>query len=99
MKMPLINVMASGVYERSAVLDIVDTLQHMSSGGFKDASYIASLFSPHIEEIDPQQCFVDTVFLMEQQMFKKLGGYSRHSIPGSQYFMERNMSFLYSSPI
>ena len=99
MKMPLINVMASGVYERSAVLDIVDTSQHMLNGGFKDASYIASLFSPHIEQIDPQQCFVDTVFFMEQRMFKKLVGFSRRSIPGSQYFMERNMSFLYSFPI
>ena len=99
MKMPFINVMASSVYERSAVLDIVDTLQHMSNGGFKDASYIASFFTPHIEEIDPHQCSVDTVFSMEQRMFKKLGGYSRRSIPGSQYFMEQNMSFLYSSPI
>ena len=99
MKMPLINVMASGVYKRSDVLDIVDTSQHMSKGGLKDAPYIASLFTPHIEDIDPDQCFVATVFLTEQQMFKKLGKYSRHSITGSQYYMDRNMSFLYSSLI
>ena len=63
MKMPLINIMASGVYQRSAVLDIVDTSNHMSKGGRKDALYIAQLFEPYIQKLDPDDCLVDTVFL------------------------------------
>ena len=63
MKMPLINIMASGVHQQSAVLDIVDTLKHMAKGGQKDAVYIAKLFEPHIQSLDPDHCLVDTVFL------------------------------------
>ena len=62
MKMPLINIMVSGVHQRSAVLDIVDTSNHMSKGGKKDALYIAKLFEPHIQNLDPDDCLVDTVF-------------------------------------
>ena len=72
MKMPLINIMASGVHQQSAVLDIVDTSNHMSKGGQKDAVYIAKLFEPHIQSLDPDDCSVDTVFLMEQLTYRKL---------------------------
>ena len=60
--MPLINVMASGIHERSAVLDIVDCTSHMGNGGIKNAKYIAELFEPHMHEIDPSQSLIDTVF-------------------------------------
>ena len=55
-RMPLINVMASGAYLHTAVLEIVNCTKHMADGGKKDARYIASLFRPHIdmfEELNP----------------------------------------------
>ena len=75
MKMPLINVMASGVHDRSAILDIVDATEHMSNGQIKDCNYIATLFVPHIERIDPDHCLIDTVFLMVLPMSRKLDAY------------------------
>ena len=72
-KMSLINIMASGVHERSAVLDIVDTTQHLSEGGVKDAEYIANLFVEHINEIDPQHMYVDSVFFDGAASVQKAG--------------------------
>ena len=73
MKMPLINIMASGVHQRAAVLDIIDTSKHLSKGGLKDARYIAELFKPHIESLDPQHCLVDTVFFDGAANVQKAG--------------------------
>ncbi len=55
-RMPLINVMASGAYVHTAVLEIINCTKHVEDGGKKDARYIASLFRPHIdmfEELNP----------------------------------------------
>ena len=57
-RMPLINVMASGVQERSAVLEIVDCSKHLSNGGKKDAEYIAELFKPHMEQLDSKKTLI-----------------------------------------
>ncbi len=51
-KMPLINILASGVYKPVAVLEIVDCSSQASSGNKKDAKYIASLFCPHIDKME-----------------------------------------------
>ena len=51
-KMPLINVMASGAYLHTSVLEIVNCQSHMERGGKKDAEYIASIFRPHIDEFE-----------------------------------------------
>lgn len=51
-KMPLLNLLASGVHQNVAVLDIVDATAHIEEGGKKDAEYIASLFQPHIEKFE-----------------------------------------------
>lgn len=48
-RMPLLNIMASGGYVHTAVLEIVDCTSHMEKGGKKDARYIASIFRPHID--------------------------------------------------
>lgn len=59
-KMPLINILASGVFHPVAVFDIVNATEHLEKGGKKDATYIANLFQPHIgifEEASP--CSVD----------------------------------------
>jgi hypothetical protein len=53
-KMTLINVLASGAYLQTALLEIVDATSHMEKGGKKDASYISSLFRPHIDEYEKE---------------------------------------------
>jgi hypothetical protein len=53
-KMPLINVLASGAYLKTALLEIVDATSYMKKGGKKDASYISSLFRPHIDEYEKE---------------------------------------------
>ena len=55
-RMPLINIIASGVYCPVAVLSIADCTNHMAKGGMKDADYIANtLFLPQFETINPEQ--------------------------------------------
>jgi hypothetical protein len=51
-KSPLINILASSIHEPAGCLSIVDCTGHMESDGRKDASYIASLFVPHIKSIE-----------------------------------------------
>ena len=51
-KSPLINILASSVHEPAGCLSIVDCTGHMESDGRKDASYIASLFVPHIKVME-----------------------------------------------
>lgn len=72
-RMPLINVMASGVQERSAVLEIVDCSKHLSNGGKKDAEYIAELFKPHMEQLDSKKTLIDTVFFDGASNVQKAG--------------------------
>ena len=48
-KMPLINVIAAGVHNPSAVLDIVDT-----TGNSKNATYIAELFLNQINSLEQE---------------------------------------------
>jgi hypothetical protein len=51
-KMPLTNILASGAYLQTALLEIVDATAHLEKGGKKDATYIASLIRPHIDEYE-----------------------------------------------
>ena len=51
-RMPLINVLASGAYIHTVVMEIVDATIHLKTGGVKDAEYISSLFVPHIRELE-----------------------------------------------
>ena len=48
-KMPLINVLASGAYINTVVLEIINCTEHMQAGLKKDAEYIANVFKPHIQ--------------------------------------------------
>ena len=48
-KMPLINILASGVHCPFALLEIVDCTKHLATGGSKTAEYIAGLMAPHVE--------------------------------------------------
>ena len=51
-RMPLINILASGVHNSVAVLEIVNTTGQCEEGGKKDARFIASLFRPHIDDFE-----------------------------------------------
>ena len=51
-KMPLINILASGVHRPVVVLEIVDCSDQASEGNKKDAEYISNMFSPHIERME-----------------------------------------------
>ena len=50
-KSPLVNILAAGVNNPSAMLDIVDCTKHCSAGFKKDARYLAGEFTPVIEKI------------------------------------------------
>jgi len=52
--MPLLNHMASGVYNHRAVLDIIDCTGHMAEGGEKDATYIAENMKRNIDKHSPE---------------------------------------------
>jgi Protein of unknown function (DUF 659) len=51
-KLPLINILASGSHIPACVIEIVDCSKHVEGGGKKDASYISSLFRPHIDKVE-----------------------------------------------
>jgi hypothetical protein len=49
---PLVNVLAAGVNNPFALLDIVDCTDHCAMGGKKDARYIAEIVQPLITKMD-----------------------------------------------
>jgi hypothetical protein len=51
-KMPLINILAAGVHNPAAVLQIVNCSSHLETGGKKDGTYIANLFRPHLKTFE-----------------------------------------------
>jgi hypothetical protein len=54
-KMPLINILASGVHDPAAILEIVDCTSHLEGGGKKDAEYISNLFLPYLDMFEGLQ--------------------------------------------
>ena len=61
-RMPLINIIASGVYCPVAVLAISDCTNHMAEGGTKDSKFISNdLFLPHFKKIDPNKNIIDLI--------------------------------------
>ena len=61
MTQPMINILASGVHNYSALLDIVDCTGHVSKGKKKSAPYIANLFLPHMKRLEPTKVMIDLV--------------------------------------
>ena len=98
-KMPLINILASGVHLTSCVLEIVNCTQHLEAGGKKDARYIASLFRPHIDTIEEQfPNSVDAVYFDGASNVQKAGEVLAATYPRivSKFFTARNMSLVCS---
>eukprot|EP00957_Ditylum_brightwellii_P134597 10261394-Ditylum_brightwellii.AAC.1 len=46
----------------AVVLDIVDCTKHLETGGEKTGKYIAEMFCPHIEHLDPKHVTTDLVY-------------------------------------
>ena len=67
---PLLNVLAAGVNNPFALLDIADCTNHLAQGGMKDAKHIANIIHPLIAQLESEVddhnrlCFgiVDLVF-------------------------------------
>lgn len=55
LRIPYINILAAGVHEDAGLLDIADCSGHVAKGYKKDAEYIAKLFLPHMERLDPDK--------------------------------------------
>ena len=55
------NILASGVHNNNALLEIVDCSGHVAKGNKKCAGFIASCFIPHLERLDPLKNSVDLV--------------------------------------
>ena len=51
---PLVNVLAAGVNNPFALLDIADCTDHLAKGGKKDARYIAKICTPLIKQIETE---------------------------------------------
>jgi hypothetical protein len=79
-KMPLINILCAGVDNPAAVLEIVNCSSHLQNGGKKDASYIAGLFNPHLDDLDPNKTLVDLLYFDGASNVQKAG-----SILGAVY--------------
>ncbi len=68
---PLVNVLAAGVNNLFALLNIADCTDHLSSGGKKDAMHVAKIITPLIKLIHSEHDvhnkkspgIVDLVFL------------------------------------
>jgi hypothetical protein len=99
--MPLLNILASGAYLTTFVLEITDCSDYMSASGKKDSPYSASLFEPHIQRLDPMKKIVDlSSTKMERPMSRRLGV---SSVPNTHHLplvcTQPNMLFLFSSRI
>lgn len=55
LRIPFINILAAGVHNDAGLLDIVDCSGHVAKGYKKDAEYIAKIFLPHMERLDPDK--------------------------------------------
>ena len=51
---PLVNVLAAGINNPFALLDIADCTDHLAKGGKKDAQYIAKICMPLIKQIESE---------------------------------------------
>jgi hypothetical protein len=52
----------------AAVLEIVNCSLHLQGVGKKDASYIAGLFDPHLDNLDPNKTLVDLSHLQQKRL-------------------------------
>jgi hypothetical protein len=100
---PLINILAAGVNNSFALLDVVDCSNQASAGKKKDAKYIACLIHPFIEKLE-LECdglsnnltgAIDFVFLMGLPMSRMRARFLLPCTHISVLGMARSMLFHY----
>ena len=72
-KMPLVNILCSGVHSPATVLEIADCTTALAQGGKKDAKYLADLFFPHLADVDPKKDLTDLVLFDGATNVQKAG--------------------------
>jgi hypothetical protein len=72
-KMPLINILVSGVEEQCACLEIVDATDHLIDGGTKDARFIAEKLLTHMNTLDKHQELFDAAYFDGASNVQKAG--------------------------
>jgi hypothetical protein len=80
---PLLNILAAGVKNPFALIHVEDCTNHLARGGMKDASHIANVITPLIENLEAEidehklKCTskLTLSFLMVQVTFKMLESY------------------------
>ena len=80
-KMPLVNLLASGVNNPSAVLEIFDCTDHLSDGNCKDASALCRMFLPRMNKVDPDHKLFDAIFFDGAGNVQLSGEFLSHHYP------------------
>ena len=80
-KMPLVNLLASGVHNPCAVLEIFDCTDHLIEGDSKDASAICCMFLPQMAEVDPDLKLFDAIFFDGAGNVQMAGQFLSHHYP------------------
>jgi hypothetical protein len=104
---PLVNVLAAGVNNPFALLDIHDCTAHMASGGKKDAKYIAEVVQPMITKMESEvnvnrvqnKGIVDMVFFDGASNVQNTGKICKQSFLTSACAMVQSMLYLSSYPM
>ena len=89
---PLVNVLAAGVNNPFALLDVADCMGRAAQAKKKDASYIASLVDPLILKLEDEvhsnrlqhTGIVDLVYFDDAKMYKMLVSFLLQNTPASQ---------------
>ena len=86
---PLLNVLVSGAYNHSAVMDIIDCTDHMAEGGEKDATYVAECMKPTIDAVGAENA---VLFAFDGAYnVQKAGSVCKFGIQSRKQSMVRNM--------
>jgi hypothetical protein len=95
--MPLINVLAMCANISPTTVAIADCSEHISQGGKKDASFIASMMEDLVVEYDPTKSHTDIFFFDGAAMLpKQVMSYKQNSLILIQSMVE-NMLCVCSS--
>lgn len=70
---PNVNVIGCGEHNPGCVLDVIDCSEHMSSGGTKNADYLAEKTIPLMREIDPNGMLIDMMLFDGASNVQKAG--------------------------
>ena len=88
------NVLASALNILSTFLVVVDRSRYLAGGGEKDVEYIATMFLPHMEELDHSHSHIDLFIVNGASNVQKAGRVVTAVFPWVLFFMEQNIVVL-----